>query len=271
MTSRAYIGTHYGEERPVIGDPCIFLVGQREECPSTGKKHWQFYAEFNKSIRAKAAAKALNVEGAHMEPKRYGKGEWMANYCQKGRTKVEGTEFEEGKMSKQGERTDLQNVVDMIKNKKTIQEISEEHPETFIKFHRGIVALKESGETKRDWKMEVSIYWGKPGTGKTRKAYEDNKKSVFLKPLSKWWDGYEGQKTVIIDDFDPNTMDWSFDYLLRLLDRYPMRVEMKGSSTEFRSKKIIFTSNFNPDYWFQTKSNRDAFFRRIDEIKCFDV
>lgn len=35
-----------------------------------------------------------------------------------------------------------------------------------------------------------------------------------------WFDGYCGQEVVVFDDFRP----WwcRFDYLLRLLDRYPM-------------------------------------------------
>lgn len=270
-SGRSFIITYYGENRPIIGGKCTYLTGQQEICPKTGRKHWQCYAEFNDSIRPTGAGKMLDCEGAHFEKHRYGKTEDMAMYCQKGYTKVEGTEFTEGTMSKQGNRTDLQEVVTMVKENKSLKEIAKAKPETYIRFNKGIASLRETTQTKRDWKMDVQIYWGEPGTGKTFRAYEENKESVFFKPLSKWWDGYDGEKCIIIDDFDPSTMDWSFDYLLRLLDRYPMKVEMKGSSTEFRSKKIIFTSNFDPSTWFLERKNRSAFFRRVTETICFNV
>lgn len=45
--------------------------------------------------------------------------------------------------------------------------------------------------------------YGPPGTGKTHRARTRYGK-VYLKPQNKWWDGYQGEETVVIDDLDFN-------------------------------------------------------------------
>lgn len=66
---------------------------------------------------------------------------------------------------------------------------------------------------------------------------------------------------MIIDDF----YGWiKYSTLLRLLDRYPMRVEYKGGQANFLAKTIIFTSNRHPSEWY--KMDNSALMRRITEI-----
>lgn len=35
--------------------------------------------------------------------------------------------------------------------------------------------------------------WGSTGAGKSRRAHEDYPEA-YIKPQSKWWDGYQGQR-----------------------------------------------------------------------------
>lgn len=278
MTSRTYLGTLFekqGEQFEIQWDDVfddkkmVTLAGQQETCPTSGRKHWQIYVKFKNPVRITGAKKALGFGDIHLEAKTYGSDKWMADYCEKERTATPGTHFFYGSEVSQGARTDLKGIGDLIKGGAKPKEIAEMEPGMFIQYGQGIERLYRTLRSKkRDFKTEIFIYHGKPGTGKTRKAYEENPDAYF-KSKNKWWDGYDGQDCVIIDDFDPYHQDWNFDYWLTLCDRYPMTVEQKGCSVQFNSKKIIITSNFHPNEWFMDRPNRDAFFRRIENIKDF--
>lgn len=78
-----------------------------------------------------------------------------------------------------------------------------------------------------------------------------------------WWDGYEGQHTVVIDEF----YGWiKYDFFLRLTDRYPLQVETKGGVVQFVSRRIVFTSNAAPDTWYPGVQDRAPFERRIQHV-----
>jgi len=52
--------------------------------------------------------------------------------------------------------------------------------------------------------------------------------------------GYSQNKVFLIDDFRKN--DISFNYLLKLLDRYPINISYKGGSIDFNSEYIFITT-----------------------------
>lgn len=244
----------HGIEYVYIGD---------ETCPTTGKKHFQGYVYFKSEHTLKAVCKMF--KGRHIEICNGTAGENLI-YCSK-----EKLLWEYGIRPAQGTRNDIKQLHDLIREKKSDEEIFNNFPNAFIKYHKGIDRARTIFEnnTRRNWEMEVRIYWGEPGTGKTRSAIEEFP-DAYCKMKGKWWDHYKGEKCVIIDDFDPsNCFDFTFDFYLKLLDRYPLLIEYKGGSREFSSKVIIFTSNFNPDEWFEGKRNRNAFFRRVNVIKEF--
>lgn len=92
------------------------------------------------------------------------------------------------------------------------------------------------------------MYWGPTGTGKSRRAWESGGDGAYAKcPRSKFWDGYQAQETVIIDEFRGGI---DVAHLLRWFDRYPCRVEIKGSSRPLMAKTIWITSNLHPHDWY---------------------
>lgn len=98
--------------------------------------------------------------------------------------------------------------------------------------------------------ITVKVFWGESGVGKTRRAWDEagDINNVYIKnPNTKWWDGYRGQTTVIIDEF-VGRIDIS--YILTWCDRYPCNVEVKGFSTPLLATSFYFTSNVDPRDWY---------------------
>jgi len=94
----------------------------------------------------------------------------------------------------------------------------------------------------------VFVFWGKTGTGKSRRAWDEAGWDAYPKdPQSKFWDGYKGQEHVVMDEFRGTI---SISHILRWLDRYPVNVEIKGSSTTLQAKTIWITSNLHPTNWY---------------------
>lgn len=84
-------------------------------------------------------------------------------------------------------------------------------------------------------------------------------------PGNKWWPEYDGEKKVVLDDCEES--HFSRQEMLRLCDRYPLKVETKGGFVEFLAETIYITTNQNPWKWY---GGDDAWLRRIDYIECRD-
>lgn len=94
----------------------------------------------------------------------------------------------------------------------------------------------------------VYVYWGRTGTGKSRRAWDEATLVAYPKdPCTKWWCGYRGQSTVVIDEFRGRI---GIEHLLRWTDRYPVVVESKGGAVVLRCTSIWITSNLSPDVWY---------------------
>lgn len=61
------------------------------------------------------------------------------------------------------------------------------------------------------------------------------------------WDGYAGEKHIIIDEF----YGWVPRTQMQVLcDRYPAIIDLKGGARNFVAKKIWITSNDPPEQWW---------------------
>ena len=149
-------------------------------------------------------------------------------------------------------------------------DVADEHFEVWVKYHKAFEKYKRLQTKPRNWAMDVRVYWGDAGTGKTRRAFEEFP-NAYIKPHGKWWDDYDGQECVILDDFY-GWLPWSF--MLQLLDRYPLQVETKGGSVQFTSKVIIITSNVDTCGWYDFDSKPhmkiEALERRISSKVHFN-
>lgn len=91
--------------------------------------------------------------------------------------------------------------------------------------------------------------WGPTGTGKSRAVRAQYGDDMYSKACNKWWDGYVGQETVLLDDFDKKH-DILGHHLKIWGDHYSFTAEVKGCAMSIRPKRIIVTSNYHPrDIW----------------------
>ena len=95
----------------------------------------------------------------------------------------------------------------------------------------------------KDRKISCDYIYGPAGSGKTSSILDIfGRRDVFIASLSSSFpfDGYEGEKVLLLDDFRSSL---PYSELLRILDRYPYRVNIKGSSRYACWEKIVITSN----------------------------
>lgn len=152
-----------------------------------------------------------------------------------------------------------------------MKEISDENFREFIKYQKGIIQYKFLNQEPRTWETECIVYWGKSGSGKTRKVYDENEVStVYAHPGGQWFDGYDSEEVVLFDDFGGH--EFKLTYLLKLMDRYPMKVPIKGAFVQWVPRKIYFTSNLHPKEWYPNilDEHKNALLRRIKLIIHFD-
>lgn len=242
-----------------------YIICGEEIAPKTGKKHLQCFVHFPTDRSWNAVYKYMKGLDFRLFICK-GNASQNITYCSKG-----GTFREFGERPHQGKRNDLGSITDAIKDGKSTKEIIETFGDKSLRITNHIDKVRGIlKSTKRNWVMDVRIYWGPSESGKSRAVWDEFGDDVYPKMVGKWWDQYNCETCVLIDDFDPtNVFDITFDFYLKLMDRYPMLIEYKGGSCYFCSKTIVFTSNFNPANWFLEKSNRNAFFRRVTTIKYF--
>lgn len=110
---------------------------------------------------------------------------------------------------------------------------------------------------------ECHVFWGPTHTGKSHTAWELAGPGGFAKnPRTKYWCGYRGQETAVIDEFR-GAIDVA--YLLGWTDKYPISVEVKGSSVPYAVKRLYITSNLNPESWYPEldQDSREALLRKM--------
>lgn len=247
---------------------CQYLVYQTERGES-GTVHIQGLACFEKRTRLNQVRRTLGERG-HYEIMR-GTIAQAEAYCTKEESRLEGgrTATRGIRPAGQGARGDLQPVVHALRAGASEADILAECPELFIKYHGGIRRAIALRTERRTWKTEVFWYFGPTGTGKTHRAFGEAPEAYFKAPNHYWWDGYTGQDDVIIDDYRPDFC--KFSELLRLLDRYPLQIQIKGGCAQFLAKRIFITSPKSPSDTWESRSDEDLnqLFRRITQVVHF--
>lgn len=163
---RNVLTTHFTEpdwENIKKSNSVRYCTGQKEICPTTKKEHWHLYLEFTKKMSLYAIKKLCNDQATHVEHRK-GTQEQAIMYVQKidTRADIHKIPFEWGEKNHQGERSDLDFLVDMIEGGATSYEILAEGKGNALRY----MSLIKSG---------MESYWGKYGLDK---EIEDGRKII---------------------------------------------------------------------------------------------
>jgi len=157
----------------------------------------------------------------------------------------------------------------------------EEFAGTAVQYTRGLLYLESCNVPARIGPPKVFWLYGKTGLGKTRCAVEFGQSDgSFWKSGGnstvgsgiRWFDGYNGQRVAILDDFRASGV--RFDFILQLLDRYSFTVEFKGGSVPWVPSYIFITTPKSISETFATRlthkpEDLDQLTRRVTKSLCF--
>lgn len=256
FTINNYVDSDFMNIRALVEEAKYLIYGK--EKGENGTPHLQGYVYFENQ-RAFKSVQGFLPRAAIFAAK--GSPQHNYEYCKK-----EGDFVEFGERPMMGARNDIRAAYEKVKETSRMKDVVEMMPsfqaikcaEQYLKYH----------EEPRNWKPEVRWYYGSTGEGKTKLALEwlgEGGKEVYTcLETNKFWEGYDGHESVLIDDFRKDFC--KFHVLLRILDRYEHRVEVKGASRQLRARRIAITTPYHPRLVYETREDIGQLLRRLDAV-----
>lgn len=247
---------------PIVGvEPCS-LGSTSSITPgpqSDGYHHWQFVAHFAKPIRLGGVRKLFGPY--HAEPCL---SKAALTYVWKDATSVPGSRFELGnKPVERSAAKDWDKVWDDAKAG-SLQTIPADI--RIRSYHTLKRIAKDYCQAPFREGIKVFVYWGATATGKSHRMFEESYSGGIIPYVkastTKWWDGYQGQERVIIDEFRGQI---SIEHVLKWFDKYPCYVEEKGGQVALKANEFWICSNLHPEQWYPTMDieSKAALLRRL--------
>ncbi len=253
----------------------LSFIRFQEEIATTGQAHFQGYAEFSRRVRM-AQVKRVFGDAVHVES-REGTQAAAVHYVQKpvvGCTCVHcvkarlepnggrapgGLSGSFGVLGEENARlgpgrprgSQTRDAGVRVAEGATIEELLEEFPGVMLTHRGDVVDAIMARRGARNWAMEIEIFVGPTGCGKSTTAIMENPGALAVPWPNggRWWmPGYEGQDCIILDEFRGQLR---IDQMMKLFDRHAWPdCEAKGRSFQFLSKKVVITTNRDPCTWF---------------------
>lgn len=236
-----------------------------KEVGENGTSHLQGYIEFGNKKRLAWVKRHISAR-AHWETRK-GNAIQASDYCKKDQDF-----FEKGTLSSPtpGKRSDILRAKELIDSGAKLSTVADECFPVFLRYERSLKSYMSLKLQPRNFKPNIIVHWGETGTGKTKKVFDSHPiDDIWVYNGEKWFDGYYGQPVALFDDFSGS--EFKLTYLLRLLDRYPMAVPVKGSFVQFVAKTIYITANKHPACWYigAHAEHQAALMRRLEVVVEF--
>jgi hypothetical protein len=200
-------------------------------------------------------------------------GKWEKD--KKKETNIAETFEEWGEMpqERQGNRSDIDDLYDMIKNGMSNYEIMEDTPTYLMhidKIERARQIVREE-QYKNTWRdLHVTYVYGATGTGKTRDIMEKyGYSNVFrVTDYDHPFDAYKGQDVIIFEEFRSSL---KIQDMLNYLDGYPLELPCRYANKIACYTKVYIVTNIGlEEQYSSVQMNHNetwkAFNRRINEV-----
>lgn len=290
-------------------DKVEYCIYQQEETVTTKRRHWQGYLKLKKGKRMRLTTLKRNVfsgdNTVHIDF-RHGPEHDAIEYCRKCEEyclkdiwkekglRVPGTEVVEFGVRPDTDTCGDSKTTESLKrltmdiDSRTAEtgripsmlEIYENNLDVCARFHsfvKDFVARKRKTLCPASRNIEVIVLWGEAGVGKTSQViYGPDGGDVYKLDTGSeagrtWFDGYDGETVLLIDDFYG---DINIRMMLNILDRYRTRLPVKSSHDWAMWNKVYITSNVHPTHWYRgdgfgdtiTEKQRAGLMRRITKI-----
>lgn len=257
LTLNNYSNSEYDS---LLGTECIYII-LGKEVGESGTPHLQGYIYF-KSEKSLSQCQSLNGH-AHWENTR-GSPDDNYTYCSKENN------FEERgvrPMSKKrkgeiGGQKELDRWDD-AKSKAIKGDLDSIPSDIYLRLYRTLKEVAKDHMAEPPEAADTTGIWicGPTGCGKTRSTRLDYP-GAYEKMANKWWDGYQHQDAVVIQDLDPNHSCLGH-HLKIWADRYPFLAETKGGALNIRPKHLVVTSQYRIEDIWSDDATRDALRRRF--------
>jgi len=238
------------------GSAASYIVYGRE-CVST--PHLQGYVQFRVNVRGSGVKKML--ERAHWEVAK-GTPEENKAYCSK-----EGSVYEAGVIRStvkrnvkggEGNAARFEEALQLAKEGR-IDEIS---ADIQVRSYRAFKDIQRDHMPRGEALGGPCGVWvtGPSGCGKSSWARHETG-VVYDKMGNKWWDGYQQEEVVILDDYEP--LLHLGHHLKIWADEYPFIGETKGGAVRMRPRLLVITSQYTIEESFEDAKTVEALKRRF--------
>lgn len=228
----------------------------QHEVGENGTEHFQGFIQVDRVQRLSAMIK--KIPGAHFEVMR-GTADQARAYCMKDDSRLDGP-WEFGSFTSQGARSDIASFKTAVDNGATDLDLWDNHSLQYLRYQRMLSNLRGLRSIKRNWKTEVHIAYGLPGTGKTHWAEQQIGNKPFYRhssAMGNWFENYRQEEDVIIDEFN-GWIPWTV--FLEMLDKYSCTLQGKGvcGGVNWAPKRIYITTNHSPLSWYGKHEDTEA-------------
>jgi hypothetical protein len=247
-----------------------YIVVGKECGKKNGTPHLQGYIEFKDAKTFKRMKKLLPRAWLGI---RKGTPDQASDYCKK-----DCKFFEDGTLSKQGERKDLNEIRDKILNGSSVEQIAMEEPILYHKYGRTMNFIEDITISKhiRKFITKGIWYYGPAGCGKSTKwrleLYKNPDNYYVMNEDNGWWENYKMEEFCVLNDYTCEN-EKEFKFLLNLVSGDPkIAVKRRGRCpVPFMSKTVIITTVEHPSFYFSKFTNDlEQVYRRFDIINLGD-